>query len=414
MNLKVKNYQAHRDSELDLISPGINVIVGESDCGKSSLIRAVEALADNGVMDRRHGSKETSVDLDGCCRVRSSSKNQFEVEGRVYKAMRSEVPREIADRLNLSPVNFRSQHSPYFLIGDSPGAVARAMNEFADLGLIDFVVQRLKKEAKDADDDVKRLEKDRDTITGQIKALDWAVAADRDWGVIEGKYELESGLKKMWGIRAELLTQVVAAEQRLAQFPTLTVAELREAAERLTATETTAETLARLLTETRKLTETLSALPPDLLPEVRRVSDRVNGIVDPEPLQRVLSTIRELDYELELCPDIQQTLAQLNAVEIPDPTGLELILSSLASLPSIPDTTLGRGCLELLAERVSSIEFWEERQEKLRALLYAEREESLALTDIGFTLEKRRAELEDMLHELGVCPFCDRAFEEAV
>ena len=44
--ISIKNFQSHKDSHIEL-SDGVNIIVGASDSGKSSLIRAIKWLATN-------------------------------------------------------------------------------------------------------------------------------------------------------------------------------------------------------------------------------------------------------------------------------------------------------------------------------------------------------------------------------
>jgi exonuclease SbcC len=38
--LKIKNFQSHHDTEIEF-GPGINVITGTSDAGKTSILRAI-------------------------------------------------------------------------------------------------------------------------------------------------------------------------------------------------------------------------------------------------------------------------------------------------------------------------------------------------------------------------------------
>ena len=44
--IQINDYQSHRKTELNL-SPGINVIVGENDKGKSAILRALNWLVNN-------------------------------------------------------------------------------------------------------------------------------------------------------------------------------------------------------------------------------------------------------------------------------------------------------------------------------------------------------------------------------
>lgn len=151
-NLQLTNFQGHKASHLDF-APGVNVITGESDVGKSTIIRALWWL----IANRPSGAGEkwahwdmekndivnVAVGLDNgaVARFRKGSKNGYEVdvgEGPVeLVAIRSDVPKEVSDTLDLGEQNVQSQHQPYFLLADSPGDVARKLNAVCGVDIID-------------------------------------------------------------------------------------------------------------------------------------------------------------------------------------------------------------------------------------------------------------------------------------
>lgn len=128
MKLQIKNFQGHENSLMEFSGGGINAIIGPTGNGKSSIFRAMEALVLGKIMDRRHKTTSTSITLDGCSRIYEGGKGKYKVDDHEFAAMRKSVPGEVFDKLRLRDINFRSQHQPYFLLSDSPGAVARAMN----------------------------------------------------------------------------------------------------------------------------------------------------------------------------------------------------------------------------------------------------------------------------------------------
>lgn len=143
--IKLVNYQGHAESDLEL-SEGLNVIVGDTDSGKSSLIRAVEWVRTNrpvgtGYM-RRGGEQKTGVALrfkggDRVARARSVTTNKYRVNGVDLEAVGTGVPTQVTDVLQMTELNVQAQREIDFLLGRPPGEVAQRLNDAVDLGLID-------------------------------------------------------------------------------------------------------------------------------------------------------------------------------------------------------------------------------------------------------------------------------------
>ena len=82
--LNILNFQSHKDTSLSF-APGVNVIVGASDSGKSAIIRALRWLIWNrpvGDAFRSHWGGETQVvvvtdELDTITRLKEKSGNYY-------------------------------------------------------------------------------------------------------------------------------------------------------------------------------------------------------------------------------------------------------------------------------------------------------------------------------------------------
>ena len=185
--LEVKNFESHVDSTLEF-HPKINVITGETDVGKSSLKRSLEWAACNrpsGDRMRRHGTKKTQVLVDAVTKIRTATKHRYEVGKGVYKALRAQVPEPVMEALNLSAINFQGQHKPYFLINDSPGKVAKAFNEVADLTLIDDVLGECKKRIRENKIHGVYLRKLRKDKQIEKQEVEWSIDADKELSAVE-------------------------------------------------------------------------------------------------------------------------------------------------------------------------------------------------------------------------------------
>lgn len=66
LKLHIENFQAISDIEIDFVK-GINIIVGQSNSGKTSVLRAIDTLVNNGSGSAefiKRGTKHTSVEMD--------------------------------------------------------------------------------------------------------------------------------------------------------------------------------------------------------------------------------------------------------------------------------------------------------------------------------------------------------------
>ena len=151
--LYLRNFQAHEDSYLEL-HPGVNVITGENDKGKSSIVRFIRWMAMNrplGDSIIRDGQTEVEGTLcvmnDGqeipITRLRSKSKNIYKLdvpEEATFEAFGSDPPEHIRSILQLDDLNYQDQFDPYFLVTQSPGQVATFIRYHTDLDVIDKTI----------------------------------------------------------------------------------------------------------------------------------------------------------------------------------------------------------------------------------------------------------------------------------
>lgn len=151
--LKLKNFQKHKDLTIEL-DKGVNAIVGQSDAGKSAVIRALNHALMNPTGDyTTHGEDEFRVGvwLDGKTIVRTKSKmeNSYRLDKEMYESIGKTIPKVIADHINLSTINFQNQFDAPYMLADSAGACAREINAMSRLDMIDTLSQHFSKECRD-------------------------------------------------------------------------------------------------------------------------------------------------------------------------------------------------------------------------------------------------------------------------
>lgn len=151
-SIRLINFQAHADRPIQL--GRITTIVGPSDTGKSSIIRALYWIALNrplGDAFRREGAEEVEVqvyeDNQTVSRFRDKSGNGYRLTGEsaatTLKATGTTVPELIAQKLNLTSLNFQSQHDAPFWFAASASEVSRELNAIINLDAIDRTLANL-------------------------------------------------------------------------------------------------------------------------------------------------------------------------------------------------------------------------------------------------------------------------------
>ena len=174
--LKIRDFQSHKSSSLEF-SKGVNVIVGSSDSGKSSIIRALRWVIEN----KPNGNSFINYDSKGACvtiavdksvisREKSSTKNEYKdtATGEVYKAVNKEVPQEIKSLINIPQISIQKQMDSPFLLSSSSGEVARVLNEIVNISNIDLTLKNIEKRKRDAKNQITFLE---DAISNSEKEL---------------------------------------------------------------------------------------------------------------------------------------------------------------------------------------------------------------------------------------------------
>jgi exonuclease SbcC len=168
-SLRLKQFRSHEDSCLEF-SPGINVILGRSGCGKTNILRALIWLATNrprGLAFRsRFAKKGLPTEVEAAVSptstpngkqlvtnsesisltLRKSTKGMavYSVGNTELTGFGSSVPEEVVELLDLNPeLNIREQLDAPFLITSSPGEVAGVINRVTKLENVDKWVSQL-------------------------------------------------------------------------------------------------------------------------------------------------------------------------------------------------------------------------------------------------------------------------------
>lgn len=146
--IEIDGYQSLVDVTIPL-SPGVNVIIGESDVGKSAVVRAVQGLISNqrgdGFINNRTGKCRVRLVSDsGDTVVWKKPENSYRLnDDDPFMKVGASVPQEILDAINMAPleldkniarsINIVEQGAPKFLVEDKETDVAKTIGAITRL-----------------------------------------------------------------------------------------------------------------------------------------------------------------------------------------------------------------------------------------------------------------------------------------
>jgi len=237
--LQIEGFQSHNSTEIEL-SKGLNVIIGSSDSGKSSVIRACKWLFQNRPQgDSFRNNKLKPKDECSVCaifendayilRQKMKGLNGYLADDTEYKALRSDVPQDVQDLSLMKEVNLQSQHpnDQYFLLTDSPGQVAKKFNEVAGLAVMDKAMYVINSHVRDGKQHSKVNDNEIDDINIRLKKLDWVTDAVVEAKALDSIYDEVVTLDDQLDAMDELIVNIHDVGKYLKEFKYLDDAEIR-------------------------------------------------------------------------------------------------------------------------------------------------------------------------------------------
>lgn len=190
----IENYQSWKFCELDL-SPGINLIVGDSGAGKSAIIRSLELISTNrplglSFVNWSNAKNVTAVQIVKndipVAIIKGKSVNEYILDGVTLKeTLNRDPPKEVKDFLNLGRLNMHFQHENFFLFNDTPGKVGEFINETVGWDLISKSLKEAESWAKAIQTKKTNVESDINELEKKIKDSDWSIEASEEINSIE-------------------------------------------------------------------------------------------------------------------------------------------------------------------------------------------------------------------------------------
>ena len=151
--LVIKYFQSHGHTVLDF-HPGVNVILGQSQSGKTGILRSFILLVRNRPLGFRFHShfdsegEDTEItakfpDVEVKFIKDSSGGAEYSIDNGEPFSGGKTVPDKVIEALNISETNIQEQLEQPFLITSSPGEVAKVINRITRLDEVDGWVSEL-------------------------------------------------------------------------------------------------------------------------------------------------------------------------------------------------------------------------------------------------------------------------------
>jgi len=223
--LTITNFQCHRHLTIEF-DPELTVIVGPSDRGKSSIIRALKWVCLNkpaGAEFIRNWSKSDrtimatahlEVSDRRVIRQRSKSDNLYQFGEESFRSFGSSVPDPIANLLRVSELNFQDQHEPAFWFHLSAGQVSKELNSIVDLSIIDSAITNARSELGKAKASVEYSKEALTEAQQKFDDLEWVPDFVEAVGDLRDEAEAEIERASEIDSKARLIEEVEDIEGR--------------------------------------------------------------------------------------------------------------------------------------------------------------------------------------------------------
>lgn len=218
--LKIQNIQSHKNSELEFV-PGINVIIGSSNNGKSAVLRSLYWAIHNRPLGIETLCSHWNLDSKGNIidpmsvkvykgkkileRRKTKNENQYLLNNEELNAVRTDVPKQVVEFFRLTDTNIQNQQDSPFLLSLSNGDVAKYFNRIAKLDVIDKVLSNAESKRREIRKEVEQAEKLILDFTEKHEKYLWLKKAEK---ILEKYESLFSEKEKFENDFNELVAQI--------------------------------------------------------------------------------------------------------------------------------------------------------------------------------------------------------------
>lgn len=459
----LRGWQSHIDSRFNL-GPGLNVITGPSDAGKTSIIRAVRWVAFNdpageAFINKAVGETQVVIALSNGVVVekrRRSGKTAYMLqipgdEPKIFE--KSEVPEEVKTVLGIvkqsfgdfaATLNFSFQLDAPFLISEPPSAGAKVLGRIAGTEVIDMAIKSVAKDNYKANQDrlqsnkdIERIGKelkdfeDLDTLKNQLEACEYLIeqvdiaatkkdrlTAHKDTYVVASTKitELAQELDRL-AIVEDLEVDILNMGKAQQRYDTLlglhsrlghlenSIADLTHQLDSYSRVDALFDEVATLEKDRTRLSllSNLAIVYKKYTEEVKRINNLLASTADLDIASELLTTVNSTASRLGRLQHVANAY-QENASSIARYQKAVQVTNGISGVADLlAEIDAGRGRLQRLAGLTATYNV------KRRTFAQANTDERSA----GIKVDTYQQELKTIWASLKVCPLCERSVEGA-
>lgn len=333
--IQIKGFQRHK--RLTVEFDPITTIIGETDKGKSSFIKAIKFVAMNtpsGLDFLNWDSNQVTIRtfIDGYVIVRRKSKRitSYKLDQEeTYKAFSTGVPKQIREILNLGEANFQDQHDAPFWLSKTSGMVSRELNKLVNLEIMDATLSNLTEYTNTAKTNQTSIQNRIESLKQQIKEARIVKQIDSNLSRLEEaehkKVEIAEDCLSLANVLTAIQRQANDRDRAVVATSELRIALNTARKHREITIER--ESLLRLVGQARRARSQIRKRPPDLTrlgrcyqayKKIHRRVEELHGILkDCNELEnslaflRIEATRKQMKFEKamgDMCPLCDQSI----------------------------------------------------------------------------------------------------------
>ena len=193
--IELENFQSHKNTVIEF-DKGITSLCGESDNGKSAVIRAIRWVVENRPLgtDRLNSNWNKDfkkpmrvrlyTDKGWVERIRTKDRNGYTIckgnnEPVELSAVGTEVPSDVTEFLKVSDVNFQFQLDQPYLLFMTPGDATKYLNNIVHLDSIDKMLSVAEANKRSISAEQKVIDKDVSDLEKEIEDSAWVEDAQK-------------------------------------------------------------------------------------------------------------------------------------------------------------------------------------------------------------------------------------------